>query len=62
MNVRAEACFGGTYRLTVTSPKSIHYGKRYVIRGEEWSRQTASEAKRLIAIETGVDRNNIRFI
>jgi len=43
-------------------PKSPYYGKRYVIRGEEWCRQTSIEAKNLIAVETGVERKNIRFI
>lgn len=62
MTIKSERCFGGTIRLTVVSPKSRYFGKRYVIRGEEWCRQTAIEAKSLIAIETGVDRKNIRFI
>jgi len=62
MNIKSERCFNNTYRLTVVSPKSPYYGNRYVIRGEEWCRQTAIEAKNLIVIETGIDRNKIRFI
>jgi DNA/RNA endonuclease G (NUC1) len=62
MNIKSERCFNNTFRLTVVSPKSPYYGKRYVIRGEEWCRQTSIEAKNLIAVETGVERKNIRFI
>ena len=62
MNIKSERCFNNTFRLTVVSPKSPYYGNRYVIRGEEWCRQTAIEAKNLIVIETGIDRNKIRFI
>ena len=62
MNIKSERCFNNTFRLTVVSPKSQYHGKRYVIRGEEWCRQTAIEAKSLIVIETGVERKNIRFI
>lgn len=62
MNIKSERCFNNTFRLTVVSPKSQYHGNRYVIRGEEWCRQTAIEAKSLIAIETGVERKNIRFI
>lgn len=64
MDVYVQKCFGGTYRLLITTRRSPYFGKRYVVYGDsygDWTRDVASRAKRIIAVETGADTKNIRF-
>lgn len=65
MKVYVEKCFNGQYRLTITSRRSPYFGERYVVRGDiygDWTRAVASEAKRIVSVETGADTKTIRFV
>jgi hypothetical protein len=60
MRVKVERCFNGnrdvyTYRMTLPD------GRRESIRGEQWSRSLASEAKDRLSSLYHVNRDAIRF-
>jgi hypothetical protein len=63
MNVRVDRCFNGNNKYTFQLIFKVdgHY-YRESVRGEDWTRSIAAEAKDKIAYNYGVRRENIRFV
>jgi len=59
MKIDVEKCWGGNgnYSFRMTTPD----GRRFSLRGEDWTRSLASDARNLLAYETGRDRSSFRF-
>lgn len=60
MRVYVELCWSGgerfSFRLTTAD------GRRFSVSGDKWTRATASNARSLLAAETGRNRSAFRFI
>jgi hypothetical protein len=63
MNVRVDRCFNGNNNHTFQLIFKVD-GRYYreSVRGEDWTRDIAAEAKDKIASNYGVRRENIRFV
>ncbi len=63
MNVRVDRCFKGNNNFVFQLNFMVD-GRYYreSVRGEDWTRSLAVQAKDKIAYNYGVQRKNIRFI
>ena len=57
MKVRVEGTYGSHFRFRITLPD----GRRFSLRGMDWTRKMAREALDTIQLIMDVRRRNIRF-
>lgn len=57
MRVRVEGTYGSHFRFRLTLPD----GRRFSLRGMDWTRALATEARDIIQCTVPVRRCNIRF-